>query len=99
MPAPGDIGQRSNEIEELVTNGEFERAFVRLIDLAKEFARSDDQAHEAIILSGNFKSTAKRRRRDLISEDEFVKQRNKYLFACLRLKQEILDAFALELAV
>ena len=67
MRTPGDIGRRSTEIDDLVTNGEFERAFIRLIDLAGEFARSDDQAHEAIILSGTFNVTAKSRRRDLIS--------------------------------
>lgn len=94
MVGLGDIGARSREIEYLVSNAEFERAFVRTIDFAKEFCSDQAQRHEALLHSGNYKELVRENRRNVLTPDEFHRRRSQCVMSILQLIDDIVDRVA-----
>lgn len=93
MNARGDIGKRANEVEKLVANAEFDRAFVRGIDFAKDFAHDQSFRHEAILHSASYKEVVRERRRGLPME-EFHRRRSESAMNLLQLLVDIVDSAA-----
>jgi len=88
-----DITARADEIRELIQTADYDRAFSRLVDFARDFA-TEDMKDEALVLSGSYRGFTRERRQGLVSRDEARQSVRQVLAAALQLIADIAETAA-----
>jgi hypothetical protein len=92
--APGDIGSRSRELDHLVGSGDADDAVRRLIDFVDDFGHSEEVRHEALVLSGMWRSLCESERKRAIKDEDARVERRRTLSQILQIKQITIVAMA-----